>query len=155
MRTAALSGAVILSTLSIAHASGPFDALTGRWSGSGRINFDDGSGERLRCNANYSVSGDQLRLDLTCASDSYKIEAHSNVRYNSGFISGNWNESTRNLGGEVSGSAGGNTIRANLESGGSTLLSMTVVTNGAAQSIRIAPQQGTGIKSVQINMTRK
>ena len=48
----------------------PFVAMAGTWSGSGVLNTSDGQQERLRCRAAYDVdgAGDQLRLNLTCAS---------------------------------------------------------------------------------------
>lgn len=146
--------AIGLSAASPANA-GPFDALAGQWSGGGTVSYTDGSNERLQCKARYDVRSDSLKLSLVCATDNYKIDARSNVRYNSGFLSGDWQEITRNLGGDVSGSAIGNTISAQLQSGGSTLLNFKIVTNGGAQSVRIAPQPGTPLKSVQVNMTRK
>ena len=156
-RAAVLCGAIVgfLSALSPAQAAGPFDALGGQWAGSGTASLNDGSTERLRCTATYNVAGSSLKLNVVCATDSFKLDARSDVHYTDGFLNGHWNETSRNLGGDVSGSANGNTIKVNLESGGSTLFGVTLVTNGSAQTVRIVPQQGTSIKNVSISMARK
>jgi len=60
---------------------GPFAGLNGSWSGSGTVSLADGSKERIRCRANYTVdaTGSGLRQSLRCASDSYKFDLASNV----------------------------------------------------------------------------
>ena len=53
----------------------------GAWTGSGDIAMTDGSREKIRCRASYSVppSGEKLHIELNCASDSYKVQVISNV----------------------------------------------------------------------------
>src|SRR5260370_1276139 len=62
-------------------AAGPFEALAGTWSGNGAVNTSDGLHERVRCTAKYvsQNSGHSVRLDLLCASDSYKVEFSSSI----------------------------------------------------------------------------
>jgi hypothetical protein len=68
----------------------PFVALAGTWSGGGVLSTSDGQQEQLRCRASYDVdgAGDQLRLNLTCASASYKFDLASEVEYRGGAIRG-------------------------------------------------------------------
>ena len=44
---------------------GPFAALAGSWSGGGEVNMSDGSVDRLRCKATYSVGGGGATATLT------------------------------------------------------------------------------------------
>jgi len=48
----------------------PFVAMAGTWSGGGVLSTSDGQQEQLRCRASYDVAGggEQLRLNLRCAS---------------------------------------------------------------------------------------
>lgn len=59
----------------------PFTGMAGSWSGSGTISMSDGSRERIRCRANYSVGsgGAALQQQLRCASDSYRFDLSSDL----------------------------------------------------------------------------
>jgi hypothetical protein len=91
-------------------AADPFAGLAGSWSGGGTLTASDGTRERIRCRATYEVTeaGVGLQQRLRCASDSYRFEVESDVRYNegAGLISGTWRETTRDVGGRASGPAG-------------------------------------------------
>jgi hypothetical protein len=92
----------------VGHAqSGPFAGLAGNWAGGGTVTLDDGSKERIRCRASYAVSGPSMNLSLTCASDSYKFDLRASVVDEGGVVSGNWTESSRNVGGRLQGRGGG------------------------------------------------
>ncbi len=95
-------------------AVGPFAGLGGAWNGSGRIEMQSGTSERIRCRARYSVSeaGDVLVQDLRCASDSYKVDVNSTSQSDRGSLSGTWTELTRNVSGTLSGRASGGSIQA-------------------------------------------
>src|SRR5262245_22442091 len=100
--------ALAIAPVSVAYAdSGPFAGLAGNWSGAGTITLGNGSKERIRCRANYSVGGDgnQLSQSLKCASDSYNFNLSSNVVAAAGQLSGMWNESSRNMSGAIFGTA--------------------------------------------------
>ena len=66
----------------------PFAGLAGAWNGSGRIEMQNGNGERIRCRARYSVSqvGEVLVQELRCASDSYKFDVNSTSQSNGFFV---------------------------------------------------------------------
>src|SRR3974390_563239 len=59
--------------------SGPFPGMAGHWAGGGPVTLDDGSTERIRCHASYAVTGPEMGLTLTCASDSYKFNLEGRV----------------------------------------------------------------------------
>ena len=130
-----------------------FDNLAGRWSGEGTIRTSNGGSERIRCRATYQAYADNgLRQELLCASDSYKLEVRSDFVQKAGSISGQWTETSRNLSGNVSGQASGNTIRAKVEGGGFAA-QLSVATNGNRQAVTIVPQ-GTDVVEVIVNMSR-
>jgi hypothetical protein len=102
-----LMAAAVLFAASLAaspgHAqSGPFAGLAGNWSGGGTVTLDDGSRERI-----YAVSGANMTMTLTCASDAYKFALTANVADQGGAISGSWSESSRGVSGSLSGRGGG------------------------------------------------
>ena len=151
---AAFAVALGLSAPSLNAQSAPFAALAGSWSGSGRIDLQDGTSERIRCRASYSVGGDGLsfKQQLRCASDGYKFDVNSNIQSTGGSLSGTWSEATRNLSGSVSGNATPSRIQARV-SGGAFSAGLNVYTNGNQQGITIVPQ-GTEVKGVTVTMVK-
>jgi hypothetical protein len=130
-----------------------FDNLAGRWSGEGTIRTTSGSSERIRCRATYQAYAESgLRQELLCASDSYKFEVRSDFVQKDGAISGQWAEMSRNLSGNLSGKANGNTIQAKVEGGGFAA-QLSVATNGNRQAVTIVPK-GTDVLEVTVNMSR-
>jgi hypothetical protein len=92
------------------------------WSGNGTVSLSDGSTERLRCRAEYKIdnTGLALKQTLKCASDSYKFDLNSSVTSQGGRISGEWNESNRNIFGSLQGTAGSGKIDVLVEAPGFT-----------------------------------
>src|SRR5674476_56011 len=86
-----------------APTNGPFAALQGSWSGTGTIVLSSGAKERIRCRSNDRLgsSSSELRLELSCDSDSYKFELQSQITYSGVTVSGNWFETTRATGGII------------------------------------------------------
>jgi hypothetical protein len=95
-------------------ATSPFLAMAGTWSGGGTITMANGARERVRCRAAYGVAerGENLRLNLRCASDSYNFDLAGDVAYRGGAISGSWSEAAHNVAGTISGRASGERIVA-------------------------------------------
>ncbi len=139
-----------------AQGSAPFAGFSGSWSGGGDIAMTDGSRERIRCRASYSVSpsGQALHIDINCASDSYKVQVISNaVVSEGGHLSGTWREVTRQAEGSVSGQlTGPGQFQASLE-GTVYGIELSVNTRGGLQAVAIEAQ-GTDVKSVHIQMRR-
>ena len=134
--------------------SGPFSALAGSWSGGGKINFSDGSSDRLRCRATYAVGGggSSAQLTLRCASDSYNFNLSSNIVSQGGAVSGTWSELTRGIGGTLSGRASGNTLQLQvLGAAFAAGLSMSVSGNRQVVSIAAPASQ---IRGATIVLTR-
>ena len=137
-------------------AVSPFRAMAGSWSGGGMLSTADGNQERLRCRASYDVAGrgDELSLNLRCASDSYNFDLASNVEYREGAISGQWSEATRNASGTIEGRAAGDHIEAAAR-GQSFSADLSLTTRGNRQTISIRPQGGGEIRAVSLALERR
>ena len=137
-----------------AHAENPFANLAGSWSGQGKIVVKDGGSERIRCRGSYRPGGGgtTLTISLRCASDSYKFELASDVTYDGGTISGSWNETSRQVYGQLSGRVTANNIQAQASAVGVTA-SISIVTRGNSQSVSIR-SPGSEISEVSVTMAR-
>jgi len=150
---AAIAAALMLSVSAGNAQSGPFAGFDGSWSGNGTVSLSDGSTERIRCKADYKVNGNGLGLkqNLHCASDSYKFDLSSDVTSNGDRISGNWSERTRNIFGNLQGTAGGGQIEVFVEASGFAA-NLTLTTRGNKQTVSISSK--SDIRGVNITMTK-
>src|ERR1700744_5136101 len=120
-RAAAVGAALMLSTAANHAQSGPpFAGFDGAWSGNGTVTLSGGNTEHIRCKADYKVNttGLNLKQNLHCASDSYKFDLSSDVTSNGDRISGNWSEASRNIFGNLQGTACGGRIEVFVEATG-------------------------------------
>ena len=139
---------------SASHAqSGPFAGMAGNWSGAGTVTLDDGSTERIRCRATYAVGagGNGLNQTLTCASDSYKFNLASNIVAQGSAISGTWNETSRNINGNLEGRSGGGNFQVVATAPGFSA-NITLTTRGNKQSVVIRSE--TQFKGATISLSR-
>jgi autotransporter translocation and assembly factor TamB len=146
--------AALLLWISAGYAqSGPFAGFDGAWSGTGTVALSDGTTERIRCKADYKVSGSGLDLKQTlrCASDSYKFDLSSDVRSQGDRITGLWSEASRNINGNLQGTAGGGQIEVFVEAAGFAA-SLTLRTNGSRQTVQISSKGE--IRGVTITMVK-
>jgi hypothetical protein len=149
-------GAALMLSVSAGHAqgaSGPFAGFDGAWSGTGTVALSDGSTERIRCKADYKVNGTGMALkqSLRCASDSYKFDLTSDVTSNGDRISGNWSEASRNIFGNLQGTAGGGQIEVFVEANGFAA-NLTLRTTGNKQTVQINSKGE--IRGVNITMVK-
>jgi hypothetical protein len=153
MKAAAVGAALMLST-SVSHAqSAPFAGFDGSWSGNGTVSLSDGTTEHIRCKADYKVNttGLNLKQNLHCASDSYKFDLSSDVTSQGDRISGNWSEASRNIFGNLQGTAGGGQIEVFVEASGFAA-NLTLRTNGNKQTVQISSKGE--IRGVSITMVK-
>jgi hypothetical protein len=139
-----------------AEAISPFSRVIGSWSGGGSVQLSNGTKERLRCRANYAsqtAGAATLKLELRCASESYNFELASDLAYSGGEISGMWNEATRGISGNVSGTASGDRIRA-VTQGPTFNATLEFTTRNDQQFIRLQ-SPGSEISEVSIAMSRR
>lgn len=135
---------------------GPFDILSGSWSGTGTIALSSGTKERIRCKAEYRVvTRTNVLLRITCASDSYKFELQSNVTATGETLSGTWDELTRRVAGQIVGTVSGNRVQARAEGQTFTaLFGMTTRGNRQAVTIESPGSEMAGIRIALIRRAR-
>jgi hypothetical protein len=153
--TAAGVGAALMLSVSAgqSQSSGPFAGFDGAWSGTGTVVLSDGATEHIRCKADYKVNGTGkgLKQALHCASDSYKFDLTSDVTSNGDRISGNWSEASRNIFGNLQGTAGSGQIEVFVEANGFAA-NLTLRTNGNKQTVQISSKGE--IRGVNITMVK-
>src|SRR5437763_9370672 len=150
-----LLASLCLSGSAQAAVASPFAAMAGSWSGDGVLSTTDGGQERLRCRASYDVAatGDELRLNLKCASESYNFDLASEVQYRGGAISGSWREASRSASGTLSGRAAGDRIEAAAR-GANFSANLSLTTRGSRQTVSIHPA-GTNVTAVSLALNRR
>lgn len=138
-----------------AQSRSPLLALSGSWSGQGGIDFSDGHREPVRCRSNYrpNAAGSNLTFELRCASDSYQFQLQGDVAYENGRIAGNWSETSRNVVGEMSGTASPGHINVRAV-GQSFAALLNINTRGSSQSVSIQ-SPGSRVSEVRITMARR
>jgi hypothetical protein len=119
-----------------AQSSGPYAGMAGNWHGGGTVTLDDGSNERLRCRAAYQVSGPNMNMSLTCASDAYKFNLNASVVDQDGTIVGQWSETSRNITGSLQGRGGGGNFQVTAVTAGFNA-NISLRTTGNKQSVTI------------------
>ena len=155
-KTALLLASLCLpGSAALAAPVSPFTAIAGTWSGGGVLSTTDGQQEQLRCRASYDVAGtgEQIRLNLRCASASYNFDLASEVEYRGGAIRGSWTEASRNASGTLSGRAAGDHLEAAAR-GDSFSANLSLTTRGGRQTVSIQPE-GTNITSVSLALSRR
>jgi hypothetical protein len=128
-----------------------FSTLLGSWGGSGEYRLEDGTTQRVKCNAYYTGGGTQLGMVIRCSSDTNKIEIRSKLSNSGGRITGSWEERTYNAEGSASGSATGDKI--SLQISGAVTGTMQVDYTASRQSVSIATK-GVALRSVNITLGR-
>jgi hypothetical protein len=151
----AVSIAVLGLAASTAGAEpGPFARMAGTWLGEGRVILSDGQVERIRCRASGDVGGegDSMHQRLRCAGASYNFDIRNSVVARQGKVIGNWDETTRNVSGQVTGSVSGGVVRARVD-GGQFKADVTLVTTKGSMRVTLIPY-GTSVREVSIQLRR-
>jgi hypothetical protein len=151
--TAVFCAALGLFSVAANAQSAPFAGMAGVWSGNGTISLEDGSKERIRCKATYSVSGDGTGLNqsLLCASDSYKFELKSDVKSKGGDLSGSWAETTRGVTGSLEGKATAGKFNVDVSSPAFSA-KLILTTTGNKQQVSISSD--SQFKGANISLSR-
>src|SRR5881394_2157945 len=92
-----------------------------------------------------------LKQNLHCASDSYRFDLSNDVTSQGDRISGNWSEASRNIFGNLQGTAGGGRIDVFVEASGFAA-NLTLRTNGNKQTVQISSKGE--IRGVTITMVK-
>jgi len=134
--------------------TGPFQNLSGFWSGAGTITFSNGARERIRCRVSYAVQngGGVMQQDLRCASDSYRFDVSSTVQSSGGNIAGQWTETSRGVTGSVTGQANSSQVEALIQAPG-FVASLSLRTSGNKQTVVLRPT-GFEVSDVSVGLSR-
>lgn len=152
LKAAGIGAALFLSvSAGYAQSGGAFAGFEGAWAGTGTVAMADGSSERIRCKASYKVTGMNLKQSLQCASDSYKFNLSSDVTSQGDKISGYWSESSRNVNGDLQGTAGNGQIDVFVQAAGFAA-NINLRTNGNKQVVQISSKGE--IRGVNITLTK-
>ena len=149
------TGAAAAFGILVAQASAAtVNDLAGRWSGWGSITMANGSSEQVKCVATYFVEGGgaQLKQNLRCASQSYKIDASAKLNHANGQLSGEWEEKTYAAVGSVAGRFHNSGFNLSIQ-GPSFSAAMAVTTTSCKQSISITPN-GFDISRISIGLDK-
>jgi hypothetical protein len=133
--------------------SSPTSTLVGSWGGSGRISYNDGSSESIRCNAYYTGGGNQLTMAIQCKSETNAINLRSKLKIEGTRASGDWEERTFNANGTASGKAGGDSLSLSIGGGGFTG-TMAVSYTKSSHNVQITTQ-GIAMKAATMTFTRR
>ena len=93
-----------------------------------------------------------MRQHLRCASQDYNFNVQNMVTARRGTITGSWNETTRNIGGALFGTASAGRIWARVE-GGQFAADVTLAPIGNSLSVTLAPH-GTEVREVEVLLRR-
>lgn len=142
----------VLAAPQSAAANPTFAPLLGSWGGSGTYKLQDGTSEKLKCDAYYTGTGSQLGIAVRCSGQTNKIEMRCKLSANGTSLSGNWEERTYNAEGAVSGTLSDTKLTFSISGGVSGR--MTITFDQSKQNVAIATE-GIPLKSVNVSLSRK
>lgn len=155
-RVLAAAAFMLAASSAYSQKPNPFSKFGGNWTGIGDIYLSNGTKERIRCRAGFTPADAfnviSLKVDLRCASDSFKIELQSELNYDRGAISGTWSENSRGVNGSVSGKIDGDNIIATAESQ-TFNATLELINLGDKQQVRIT-SPGSEMTDVLIGLNR-
>ena len=131
--------------------SSAFAGMAGTWSGPGTVTLDDGSSERIRCRATYKVVGASMDMSLTCASDAYRFNLLAAVVAQGGEVTGNWSETSRNVGGSIQGRGANGSFQVIAQAAGFSS-SISLKTSGSKQ--QIAMKADSQFRAANISLSK-
>ena len=137
-----------------AAAAAPFQAFEGAWTGGGKIVDANGVAERIRCRANGAPAreGKALSQSIVCASASYRLDIESYVEASGATVEGNWRETTRAIGGHLTGRIAGGRFQGAVNGSGFAA-EISLDSNGRTQRVNIQPHGGQ-VADVSIQLER-
>lgn len=149
----ALAAPLAVAGLTTSATADPsFEPLIGSWGGSGTYRLQDGTSERLKCDAYYTGGGSQLGIAVRCAGKDNKIEMRSKLSSSGGALRGSWEERTYNASGDVTGKLTAQQLTLAITGG--VAGSMKITYDRTKQNVAIATE-GIPLKSVTVSLSRK
>lgn len=116
-----------------------FKNYAGRWVGEGMLGLRDSPTEKVKCRATYFLTEgkDEMTQNIRCATAGGSVEIKSAIANANGALSGTWQETTRNIGGDLTGQI--------LPTG----LKITVKSNDIAANMEIVLRDNRQIVEIQ------
>ena len=150
---AAIAAAILSASAATAAAAvNPFALLIGKWSGNGIMTMNDGTRDRIVCDAEHSGNAMQLRLIIHCVSGERDIRMKATLSSNAGRLLGFWEEKYFNAAGAITGIATENKISFTVS--GNVNGKMIVSYSKTRQKISIVTKD-VPLSSLQIDMKRR
>ncbi len=156
-RSISLIAATLVATSSSlpSLAAGPFESLSGSWSGTGTVHPQGGSPERIRCNATYRPQGaNAVGAQLRCASDSYNFDLSGQISSDGRSLQGQWTEKSRGVGGTVEGTISGDRMLVHIDSAGFAA-DLGINTRGKQQTVNMESHGAGQVVRGSISMSRR
>ena len=153
---AGVVGVALLSPQAgVSAPAGVFGPFLGTWKGNGEVTSNDGHKERITCRATYSASdgGASLTQSLVCAGDSYRFQVESYVEASGQNLKGHWEETTRNVEGQLTGQLSGGHFEGTIQ-GAAFSAQMSLNATEKQQLVSIKPQ-GASFTSVDIVLSHQ
>jgi hypothetical protein len=128
----------------VAEEASPFDKLSGRWMGEGRLGIKQHPTETVKCRVTYAVHEDgiQMRQAIRCATQSGSVEIVSTVVHVGGLLSGTWKETTRDWGGDLNGTVTPHGFKVQVR-GENVSANMEIIVKDTRQIIEIQFQESS------------
>ena len=139
----------LLAGGTVAQTTDPIMALGGRWAGMATVTPDSGPNQAYSCVGTYfpADNGAKLTQNLRCKSDSYQLDASTQLQIAAGKITGRWQDKVNNLDGIING-----TVKPDgfdiLLTGDFFDAKMTIARTSCQQSITIEFEGGLPVKRV-------
>ncbi len=152
----ALGTTLVLCAGPAISADAPLNTLNGTWGGEGSLQFDDGPAEKLTCLGYYKSPSDgkNLSIAIRCHGDPDKLELRAKLDYESGKLSGAWEERTYNASGDVTGLATDKSL--DLKFSGSLDGKMSIAFSPTTQSVSVTISTAdAGLKGARISLNRR
>lgn len=157
-RSLAMGGAMLLLAAHAFAAGDVFAPFVGEWDGDGTIQFGGGAKERMRCTAQYDTRGTrghELKLAFHCKSDNYAFELDGRVVADAkGSLTGQWTETSRNIGGTAFGKVEDERVRVRIEASGFGA-NLLILARDNRQRVNIKSLGGGEEAEAQITLRRK
>lgn len=137
-RFAATVGVTLALVSGVAAETSPFAALAGRWVGEGVLGLRDSPTEKVKCRATYFLAEgkDEASQNIRCATAAGSVEIKSVVANTGGVLSGTWQETTRNIGGNLEGKVTPQGFRVQVKSD-SIAANMDIIVRGDKQVVEV------------------
>ncbi len=121
-----------------------FEPFTGYWRGTAIGEVSKGTQESLKCTANNSLQGVNLRIVLRCANAAgASLQIYATISQANNKLGGTWEERTYNVSGNVTGSVSTTELKAKVVSP-NFKADVTVTRTDAGLKVVVKPSEGTG-----------